>query len=100
MRYEFEYNIYKKGDKNAYKTQQGINKTKPALFDFTPGLDIIITRPPDPVHLEYKGTFGRLCKIIVLKLIFIFLSIAAYMYKMLIDVFLTPPTYLEYYYIL
>ena len=78
MRHELDHNLYKKGDQNAYKTQWGINKTRPALFDLTPGLDIIIIRPPDPAHSEFKG-------------------IAAHIHEILIDTFFTPTSRLEYY---
>ena len=77
MRHEFDYNLYKKGDQNAYKTQQGINKTRLILFDLIPGLDIIIIRPPDLAYLEFKG-------------------IAVYIYEMLIDIFFILIFRLEY----
>lgn len=77
MRHEVDFNIRKKGDKKAYRTQWGINKNRPALFDLIPALDNILTRVLDPAHLEYKG-------------------MVAHMHDMIFDAYLIPEARLEY----
>ncbi|KAM7201547.1 hypothetical protein V8F20_004775 [Naviculisporaceae sp. PSN 640] len=77
MRHEIE-NVLTTGNKQkAYSKQWGINQQRPALFDLSPALDVILSRPSDPAHSEYKG-------------------VTAFIHEMLIKAILTPSAVMEY----
>ena len=41
--------------KKAYGSQWGLAEERPALVDLSPALDLVLSRPPDPAHSEFKG---------------------------------------------
>lgn len=44
-----------KSEQNQYGAQWGINDAHPALQAISPALDLVLSRPPDAAHSEYKG---------------------------------------------
>jgi hypothetical protein len=67
-----------KDERNKYGTQWGlVEGEEPALATISPALDLIITRPSDPPHLEFSG-------------------ISRIMHKTLIKAILTPKTSIIY----
>ena len=48
-----------------YASKWGRSSSNPPLFGITPALDIILTRPGDPAHSEYKGQSLRLHELLL-----------------------------------
>lgn len=46
--------------RETFATKWGLVTEQPALFEFTPALNIIMTRPGDPAHSEYAGICKQL----------------------------------------
>lgn len=65
MRHEMDHHLTLKRDKTAYGTQWGVSEVRPSLFDISPAADIVLTRPPDPAHSEYKGLAGSVHELLI-----------------------------------
>ena len=48
-------NLKTAADRRDYGTQWGLNEADPPLVAISPALDLILSRPPDAAHSEYKG---------------------------------------------
>lgn len=65
MRNEMDHLLKTGEGRRQYGTQWGISENRPHLFDLTPALDVIMSRPPDPAHSEFKGMSSRYQKLLL-----------------------------------